>query len=61
MQALMWIIINFYITTGGIIRLGLSNLPANDQLCLMNSLGNTLLIAANSRRNNEVINYLATS
>jgi hypothetical protein len=51
----------FYITTGGIIRLGLSNLPANDQLCLMNSLGNTLLIAANSRRNNEVINYTATS
>jgi hypothetical protein len=28
---------------------------------LMNSLGNTLLIAANSRRNNEVINYSATS
>jgi hypothetical protein len=61
MQALMWIIINFYITTGGTIRFWFSNLPANDQLRLVNSLGNTNLSAANSRRNNEVINYTATS
>lgn len=51
----------FYITTGGTIRLRLSNLPANYQLRLVNCIGNTILTSASSGLNNEVINYTASS
>lgn len=51
----------FYITSGGTIRLRLANLPANYQLRLVNSIGNTILTSANSGLKNEVINYTASS
>lgn len=47
----------FYITTSGTIRLMLTNLPANYNLRLVNSLGYSIATSANSGNTSEVINY----
>ena len=50
----------FTITNGGTITISLTTLPADYQLALLNSGGNTLLSSTNSGTNNETINTTVT-